>query len=391
MARPFAPKAPGTEPEPMKLTIERAAFLKSLSHVQSIVERRTTIPILANVLVEAKGEDLSLTASDLDMEVVERVKAQIEREGATTVPAHTLYDIVRKLPDGSQVDLDFSAVDQRLTVTASHATFTLACLPREDFPAMTLGDLPHRFALTVNDLARMVDKTRFAISNEETRYYLNGIYLHVPEANEDGGPLVLRAVATDGHRLARYQIEAPDGAPGMPGIILPKKAVGELRKLIDGAEGPIEVALSDTKIRFAFGTIVLTTKLIDGTFPDYARVIPVGNDKVLEVGGKMLAEAVDRVSTISNEKSRAVKLNLSDGRMVLTVINPDSGNAKEELAVNYSSSDMEIGFNAKYLMDITSQLDGEKARILLAESGSPTLVRDGADDSGLYVLMPMRV
>ncbi|MGF1454690.1 MAG: DNA polymerase III subunit beta [Alphaproteobacteria bacterium] len=375
----------------MKLTIERAAFLKSLSHVQSIVERRTTIPILANVLVEAKGEDLSLTASDLDMEVVERVKAQIEREGATTVPAHTLYDIVRKLPDGSQVDLDFSAVDQRLTVTASHATFTLACLPREDFPAMTLGDLPHRFALTVNDLARMVDKTRFAISNEETRYYLNGIYLHVPEANEDGGPLVLRAVATDGHRLARYQIEAPDGAPGMPGIILPKKAVGELRKLIDGAEGPIEVALSDTKIRFAFGTIVLTTKLIDGTFPDYARVIPVGNDKVLEVGGKMLAEAVDRVSTISNEKSRAVKLNLSDGRMVLTVINPDSGNAKEELAVNYSSSDMEIGFNAKYLMDITSQLDGEKARILLAESGSPTLVRDGADDSGLYVLMPMRV
>ncbi len=379
------------ELKPMKLTIERAAFLKCLSHVQSIVERRNTIPILANVLLEAKGEDLSLTASDLDMEVVERVKAEIEREGATTVPAHTLYDIVRKLPDGSQVGLDFSAVDQRLTVTASHATFTLACLPREDFPAMTLGDLPHRFALTVNDLARMVDKTRFAISNEETRYYLNGIYFHVPESNEDGGPLMLRAVATDGHRLARYQIEAPDGAPGMPGIILPKKAVGELRKLIDGAEGPIDAALSDTKIRFAFGSIVLTTKLIDGTFPDYVRVIPTGNDKVLEVGGKILAEAVDRVSTISNEKSRAVKLNLSDGRMVLTVINPDSGNAKEELTVDYASNDMEIGFNAKYLMDITSQLDGEKARILLAESGSPTIVRDGTDDGGLYVLMPMRV
>ncbi len=376
----------------MKLTIERAALLKSLSHVQSIVERRNTIAILSNVLLEAKGDSLSLTASDLDMEVVEQVGAQVSREGATTAPAHTMHDIVRKLPDGAQVDLDFAAVDQRLTISAGQATFTLACLPREDFPAMTLGEMPHRFALPASDLVRMIDKTRFAISNEETRYYLNGIFLHVPDAPAtEGGPRMLRAVATDGHRLARYQVEAPDGAPGMPGIILPKKAVGELRKLVDGVDTPIDVALSDTKIRFAFGTVVLTTKLIDGTFPDYVRVIPTGNDKVLEVGGKLLSEAVDRVSTISTEKSRAVKLNLADGRMVLTVVNPDSGNAKEELPVDYESDALEIGFNAKYLMDITSQLDSDKARILLAESGSPTIVRDGADDSGLYVLMPMRV
>ncbi len=375
----------------MKLTIERAALLKSLSHVQSIVERRNTIPILANVLLEAKGDRLSLTASDLDMEVVESVSAQVGRDGATTVPAHTMHDIVRKLPDGAQVELDFSTSDQRLTLTAGTATFTLACLPREDFPAMPLGDLPHRFAMPADGLARMIDKTRFAISNEETRYYLNGIFLHVPDASTGTNEPVLRAVATDGHRLARYQIEAPDGAMGMPGIILPKKAVGELRKLIEEADGPIDVALSDSKIRFAFGDVVLTTKLIDGTFPDYARVIPANNDKVLEVAGRTLSEAVDRVSTISTEKSRAVKLNLSDGRMILTVINPDSGNAKEELSVDYGSSDLEIGFNAKYLMDITAQLDSDKARILLAESGSPTVVHDGTDDRGLYVLMPMRV
>ncbi len=373
----------------MKLTIERAALLKSLSHVQSIVERRNTIPILANVLLDAGNGTLGLTATDLDMEVVETVKAEIERDGATTAPAHTLHDIVRKLPDGAQICLDYTAADSRLTVTAGSATFTLACLPREDFPAMSSGDLPHKFALPGHELARMVDKTRFAISNEETRYYLNGIYLHVTEGPEVAP--VLRAVATDGHRLARYQIEAPEGSLAMPGIIIPKKAVGELRRLIEDADAPIDVALSDTKIRFAFGTVVLTTKLIDGTFPDYARVIPTGNDKVLEVGGRAFAQAVDRVSTISTEKSRAVKLHLEDHRMVLTVTNPDSGNAQEEIDVDYSASALEIGFNAKYLMDIAGQLDSEKARFILAESGSPALVEDGADQNGLYVLMPMRV
>ncbi len=375
----------------MKITIERAALLKSLSHVQSIVERRNTIPILANVLLDARDGRLSLTATDLDMEVVESVPADIIRDGATTAPAHTLHDIVRKLPDGAQVQLDFSSPDARLTVTADRAVFTLACLPREDFPSMALGDLPHKFGVARSDLSRMIDKTRFAISTEETRYYLNGIYLHVTEATSGANVQVLRAVATDGHRLARYQVAAPDGASGMPGVIVPKKAVNELRKLLEEADESIDVALSDTKVRFAFGDVVLTTKLIDGTFPDYARVIPANNDKSMEVVARAFAEAVDRVSTISSEKSRAVKLNLAEDRMILTVTNPDSGNATEEISVDYTAEPLEIGFNAKYLMDVTGQLDHDKARFLMADAGSPTIIHDGSDENALYVLMPMRV
>jgi len=373
----------------MKLTIERGALLKSLNHVQSIVERRNTIPILSNVLMSAEGGRLGLTATDLDIEIVESTAADVIREGSTTAPAHTLYDIVRKLPDGSQVQLDFSQDDQRLTISAGRSRFTLACLPKEDFPAMSAGDLPYAFAVETKALARMIDKTRFAISNEETRYYLNGIFFHTAEAA--AGHHVLRAVATDGHRLARYQVDMPDGAAGMEGVIIPKKTVGELRKLMDDAEGSIEIALSDTKIRFAFGDVSLISKLIDGTFPPYNRVIPTDNDKELRVVGSEFAEAVDRVSTISTEKSRAVKLNLEDDRMTLTVTNPDSGNATEELSVDYQAGALEIGFNAKYLLDITGQLDGDTARFMLADSGSPTVVHDGEDDAALYVLMPMRV
>ncbi|MFP3943799.1 MAG: DNA polymerase III subunit beta [Alphaproteobacteria bacterium] len=376
--------------KPMKLTIERTVLLKSLGHVQSVVERRNTIPILSNVLIQAAADGVRFTATDLDIEIVETLEADVGREGATTVPVHTLHDIVRKLPDGAQVTLDYDANDERLTLQSARSRFTLACLPKDDFPSITLGELPHRFGLPADDLARMIDKTRFAISNEEPRYYLNGIYLHVTESDEGGGQ-VMRAVATDGHRLARFEIPVPDGADGMPGIIVPRKTVTEIRKLLDDAEGIVEVALSETKIRFELADAVLTSKLIDGTFPDYARVIPKANDKLLEVEGKGFADAVDRVSTISAEKTRAVKLALSDGKLVLTVSNPDSGNATEELAVSYGAEPMEIGFNSKYLIDITGQLESDKARILLADAGSPTVVRDGEDPRALYVLMPMRV
>ena len=372
----------------MKITIERAAFLKSLNHVQSVVERRNTIPILSNVLLEAKDDQLSLTATDLDIEIVETIGSSISQPGTITAPAHTLYDIVRKLPDGSQVELLFDEEEGRLSVKAGRSRFALACLPKEDFPAMSAGDLPNRFSVSAEDLARLIDKTRFAISTEETRYYLNGIYLHAAETNDIA---MLRAVATDGHRLARVEFPLPEGAAGMPGVIVPRKAVAEIRKLIEDVDGMVEVALSDTKIRFQTGGIVLTSKLIDGTFPDYERVIPEGNDKILSIAAKDFAEAVDRVSTISTEKSRAVKLNLGTEQLTLSVINPDSGTATEELVVDYNDEPMEIGFNARYLLDVTSQLDSGAAQFVLADSGSPTLVRDSDDPSALYVLMPMRV
>lgn len=372
----------------MKITIERGALLKSLNHVQSVVERRNTIPILSNVLLRADQGQLSLTATDLDIEIIESVDVDVATSGGTTASAHTLYDIVRKLPDGAQVEIVQNPEDGRLTIQAGRSKFALQSLPQEDFPSMSAGELPHRFDIPADALARLVDKTRFAISTEETRYYLNGIYLHTVD---DGPEPMLRAVATDGHRLAQADFPCPEGAAGMPGVIVPRKTVVELQKLIEEEDGLIQVGVSDTKIRFEFGNVTLTSKLIDGTFPDYERVIPTENDKMLKVDGKIFAQAVDRVSTISTEKSRAVKINLEEGRLTLTVNNPDSGSATEELAVDYDSAPIEIGFNARYLLDIAGQLEGDVASFLMADSGSPTLVRDSEDESALYVLMPMRV
>jgi DNA polymerase-3 subunit beta len=372
----------------MKTSIERAALLKSLNHVQSVVERRNTIPILSNVLIEARERELKLTATDLDMEIIESLPADVIATGGTTAPAHMLYEIVRKLPDGAQVQLDGGDSDGRLTLRAGRSRFALGCLPREDFPALAAGDMPHRFALPPADLIRLIDRTRFAISTEETRYYLNGIYLH---ASEQGGKPVLRAVSTDGHRLARVELALPDGAAGIPGVIIPRKAVVELRKLLEDASEPVEIALSENKIRFAFDSVVLTSKLIDGTFPDYGRVIPAGNDRVLRVDAKRFQESVDRVSTVATEKSRAVKLALSEGRVTLTVVNPESGTAVEELDAEFSSQALEIGFNARYLLEITAQIESAEVEFVFADSGSPTLVRDPSDTRALYVLMPMRV
>lgn len=374
----------------MKVTIERSAFLKALNHVQSVVERRNTIPILSNVMIEAGKSRLKLTATDLDMEIVETLAADVIRNGAATAPAHMLYDIVRKLPDGAQVQAELlTSEGGRLAISAGSVRFELACLPKEDFPQMTAGALPFRFRLQAKDLRRLIDKTRFAISTEETRFYLNGIYVH---AHKEGtGKGEMRAVATDGHRLARFQIELPDGAADMPGAIVPRKTIGELRRLLDDMDGAIDVSLSDTKIQFTTDGVELTSKLIDGTFPDYQRVIPSGNDKVLAVDSREFAQAVDRVSTISADKTRAVKLSLAQDRLTLSVINPDSGTATEELGASYSATALDIGFNARYVLDITGQIEGKEIRFLLSDAGSPTLIEDTEDGGTLYVLMPMRV
>ena len=371
----------------MKLTIERAALLKSLGHVQSVVERRNTIPILSNVKLEAKDGHLGLNTTDMDLDIVETVTAEVAGAGATTLPAHTLYDIVRKLPEGAQVEMA-TGDDGQFALRAGRSRFTLACLPIEDFPVLGDGDLRHAFSVAAADLRGMIDRTRFAISSEETRYYLTGIYLHAAKRNATP---VLRAVATDGHRLASVEVPLPQGASGMPGVIVPRKTVTEVRKLIDETAAEVAIALSETKIRFSFDDAVLTSKLIDGTFPDYERVIPTGNDKVLEVDCKAFAAAVDRVSAISSEKSRSVKLALSDATLVLSASSPESGSATEELEVSYAAEKLEIGFNARYLLDITQQIGGEVVRFVMADAASPTVVRDVADDSALYVLMPMRV
>src|SRR5918997_3986996 len=385
------PRARVGEPFGMKFTVERAVLIKALAHVQSVVERRNTIPILANVLLAAEEGVLRLTATDMEIAVVEEVPGvQVARPGRTTAPAATLYEIVRKLPEGSRVELDHGGGEAPLKLRAGRFHTDLAVLPVEDFPSMTEGKLPHHFTLGAGQVRDLVDHTRFAISTEETRYYLNGIYLHAAESD---GAKKLRAVATDGHRLARFQEELPDGAAGIPGVIVPRKTVVELRKLAEETQEPVSVHLSDTKIRFDLGSVHLTSKLIDGTFPEYDRVIPRGNDKVLRVRKKEFAEAVGRVAAISSERSRPVKLSLERNHLLLSATSAEQGQAQEELdaeAVRYEAAPIEIGFQARYLNDITDQI-GDEVEFRFADGSAPTLVMDAEKPEALYVLMPMRV
>ena len=370
----------------MKATIERATLLRSLGHVQSVVERRNTIPILSNVLIEAQeGGGLRLMATDLDLQINETVEANVTQAGATTVSAHTLFDIARKLPEGSQVELN--AAEGKMQVNAGRARFNLSTLPRDDFPVIAEGDLPTRFELPAATLRQIVDKTRFAISTEETRYYLNGIFFHV----SDEAQPVLKAAATDGHRLARVTVPRPAGAEGMPDVIIPRKCVAELRKLLDELEGTVQISLSETKVRFGLGTAILTSKLIDGTFPDYSRVIPTANDKLLRIDPRSFEEGVDRVATIASEKTRAVKMTLDRDRVTLSVTSPENGTAAEEVSGDYTSDGIEIGFNARYLLDILGQIEGDTVEMHLADAAAPTLLRENDKAAALYVLMPMRV
>ncbi len=372
----------------MKFSIERAALLKTLGHVQSVVERRNTIAILSNIRMDAEADGLRITATDMDLEVVELVTAGVTMTGSTTVQAHTLYDIVRKLPDGAEILVEQAGDADALKMASGRSRFTLPCLPVSDFPVMAAGETGHRFRLAASDLRSLVDRTRFAISTEETRYYLNGIYLHAADLD---GVSMLRAVATDGHRLARFDLPLPEGAAGMPGVIVPRKTVAEFRRLIDEVSDDIEVQLSETKIRFQFASAVLTSKLIDGTFPDYERVIPRHNDKRLQVDCRKFYEAVDRVSAISSEKSRAVKIMIENGTLVLSATSPEQGSAVEELEATYDGDHLEIGFNSRYLLDIAEQIEGESAQLSLADAASPTILEEPGDGSAIYVLMPMRV
>lgn len=370
----------------MKLVIDRSVILKALGHIQSVVEKRGTIPILSNVKLAGEGSTLSLTATDMDIAIVEAVAAQVELAGATTVPAHTFYEIIRKLPDGALVELE-STDAGKVSINAGQSSFTLSSLPVADFPVMAEGDFSHNFTLAKAELLALVDKTRFAISTEETRYYLNGIYLHVAgEADK-----VLRTVATDGHRLARIEVALPAGAAGIPGVIIPRKTIAELKKLLENEVSEVQVSVSESKIRFVCGNAVLVSKLIDGTFPDYDRVIPSANDKILELNAAQFSSAVDRVSVIASDKSRGVKLKIQKGKLTLSANSPENGTASEDIDVQYGADALEIGFNSRYLLEMMAQIEGETAQFVLADSASPALVRDSADIGALYVVMPMRV
>ncbi len=369
----------------LSVTVERAVLLKALGHVQSVVERRNTLPILANIKIEVSGNSLSLTATDTDIEITEKIAVEVAEEGAITVPAHTLYDIIRKLPDGAQVALiGTDTAGGKLKINSGSCKFTLASLPVNDFPEMDRGNMTHSFKLLPAEIIALIDKTKFAISTEETRYYLNGIFLHTKNDK-------LCAVATDGHRLAKVEIDAPAGAKDIDGVIIPRKTVGEIRKLIEDGAGEIEVSLSDSKIAFVCNDAVLISKLIDGTFPDYEKVIPSDNDKEVEIESGALARAVDRVSTISSEKTRAVKFTLEEGKLIVSATSEENGAAKEEIEAEYSENPFDIGFNSRYLLEMMSVLKGQKIQIRLKDGNAPALVSDSEDPTSLFVIMPMRI
>jgi DNA polymerase-3 subunit beta len=372
----------------MKFTIERAALIKALGHVQSVVERRNTIPILSNVLLSADRGGVSFAATDLDMEIVDFADARVDTPGQITAPAHTLYEIVRKLPEGAEVELRYAGDDPRLQISAGRSKFNLPVLPAGDFPVMSSDGLSSGMTLDTNDLIRLIDKTRFAISTEETRYYLNGLYLHTVG---QGPTAQLRAVATDGHRLALAEMMAPEGAEGAPGVIVPRKTIQEARRLLEDAGEQVQLQISAAKVKLRFGRTSLTSKVIDGSFPDYMRVIPRDNDKSLTVDIGVFAAAVDRVATISAEKSRSVKMAIEAGKIVLTVRNMEAGQAVEELEAEYDRDSFEIGFNARYLLDVAGQIKGDAAEFRFADPASPTLVLDASDPGVQYVLMPLRV
>ncbi len=364
-------------------TVNRSDLTKALGHIQRIIEKRNTMAILANVLIEASGDEIAFRGTDLDIEATESVPAAISQPGAITVPAHLLYDIARKLPEGAQISLTIDGPDDPLIIRTGRSRFSLRTLPVTDYPALDAGDFPTRFTTGAASFKGLIDNCAFAISTEETRYYLNGIFLHTLDGD------TLRAVATDGHRLARLEMKAPQGSNGEPGVILPRKVVGEVMKLLDEADD-VTVSLSKAKVRFEIGKVVLTSKLIDGNFPDYARVIPTGNDKTVEVEKALIEAAVGRVATVSPEKSNAIKLSVDAGRVTLSVNNPDSGSASEEIDAAYEGSPFEIGFNAKYLLDTLAHCEGDRVTMRFSDAGSPTIF-EGQSAVALYVLMPLRV
>lgn len=371
----------------MKTTIERAALLRTLAHAQSVVERRNTIPILSNVLLDASGDSLVVTATDLDLEVNEPVEARVEKPGRVTVPAHTFFDILRKVPDGP---VSLSAENGRMSLVAGRARFSLPTLPAEEFPHISLGELPINFTVSAKTLKNMIDATRSAMSTEETRYYLQGIFLHARRT--DGGEWRLAATSTDGHRLSLSTTIAPEGMEeDDKGVIVPRKCVLEIAKIVDQIDGDVEISMSKTKIRFQMGRMTYVSKLVDGTFPDYDRVIPRDNQAIVRVDADILAESIDRVSTIATEKTRAVKVAIERNKLTLSVNSPENGLATEEVEVEYDGSPLEIGFNSRYFLDVLGLLRGAQIELALKDAAAPAIIRRQGEKEDLAVLMPMRV
>jgi DNA polymerase-3 subunit beta len=365
----------------MKLVAQREAMLDPLQAVAGVVERRQTMPILANILVKARGDRVSFTATDLEVELVASTHMSVEQEGEVTVPGRKLLDIVKALPEG--VDITFVLAGDKVTVRAGRSRFTLSTLPATEFPVVEDVNAQQTVTLPQGALKRLLEKTHFAMAQQDVRYYLNGLLLEI------AGPSV-RAVATDGHRLALCE-DAVDGADATPQqVILPRKGVLELQRLIaDGGE--VTLAIGTNHLRAELGDIRFTSKLIDGRFPDYERVIPAAADVPVVADREDLRRALYRTAILSNEKYRGIRLELKPGRLTMQAHNPEQEEAEEEIEVTYEGDDIEIGFNVNYLMDALSALESESIHLMVRDPNSSCLIEDPATEGCKYVVMPMRL
>ena len=375
----------------MEFKINSSDLLKALSHIHGIVEVRHTLPILSNIILKAKDNELTLSSTNLDIYCADKIKAEVSIAGEISVSAVTFFEIVKRLPSGSEVMMTMEEGENEIILKCGRSKFNLSTLKTDDFPIISDNDLSTNFVLSADELIRIIDKTKFAVSNEETRYYLNGIFLHKADRNSIQ---FLRAVATDGHRLAQYDIPLPQGAEEITGIIIPKKTIFELRKVLDDANGDVSISLNENKIKFTFNDLKIISKVIDGTFPDYTKVIPQNNNKNFKTNNNELKNAIDRVSAVAaNEesKSKAIKLSLEDNKLNLSVESQSKGSANEIIDISYDGDKVDIGFNSKYIIDICNEVDGEEVDISLLDSVSPAIILDKTDENLFFVLMPMRI
>ncbi len=371
----------------MKFIVSKNIIYKTLSHLQSIVNKKNTLPILSNILIEAMDNQLILSATDMDISIQEKINCNIVEQGSTTLNAQIMFDIIKKLPENSEIE--FISNDSKiLSIRSNVSKFSLSCLPKDEFPIIDTKSDGKKFKVKSQTIFKLIDKTKFAISNEETRYFLNGLYFNISSKEKSS---ILTFVGTDGHRLATDSFYDKQIINEVPGVIIPKKTINELNKLLSENTNEIEIEISSNKIIFYIENLILVSKLIDGNFPDYTRVIPNENNNILTVDRISLLSAVDRVSTIANEKSPSIKFKLFNDLINLSTINNENSTATEDIKAKYIGNEIEIGFNARYIMDILDNLDGKEIKLFFNDNSTPIIAKEQSDSNLLYVLMPMRV
>ena len=366
----------------MRFTLQREAFLKPLAQVVNVVERRQTLPVLANFLVQVQNGQLSLTGTDLEVEMVSRIAVEDAQDGETTIPARKLFEIIRALPDGSRITV--SQTGDKITVQAGRSRFTLATLPANDFPSVDEAEATERVAIGEATLKELIERTAFAMAQQDVRYYLNGLLF---DLRGDA----LRTVATDGHRLALCETELEKASGAKRQIIVPRKGVTELQRLLESGDREIELEVGRSHVRVKRDDVTFTSKLIDGRFPDYEAVIPIGADREVKVDREALRASLQRAAILSNEKYRGIRVEVSPGNLKISAHNPEQEEAQEEIEADTTVSDLAIGFNVNYLLDALSALRDEHVVIQLRDSNSSALVREASSEKSRHVVMPLRL